>query len=205
MSVAESNVSSAPGRSREATRQRLVEAGTHLFAEQGLHGATSAQIARAAGVATGTFYLHFKDKHELFREIALAGLADLRGRQDRAAHGATPGSPADLRLRLQELVAFTADNRDLIRVAFGRGAESAAIADAVMDEIVPGIAQRLTARRERGEIAAGIHPVLAAQALAAQTVRVLAFWVEHPDAASEGEVVATLLALHPFRVPESTT
>ena len=73
MSVTESEVSrpaeTAAARSRRETRRRLVEAGTELFAREGLHGATSAQIARRAGVAAGTFYLHFRDKQDLFREI----------------------------------------------------------------------------------------------------------------------------------------
>ena len=50
---------------REETRRRLLEAGTAAFAEIGLHGITTARIARRAGVGTGTFYLHFPDKHAL--------------------------------------------------------------------------------------------------------------------------------------------
>ena len=85
MSVTESEVSqageTAAARSRRETRRRLVEAGTELFAREGLHGATSAQIARRAGVAAGTFYLHFRDKQDLFREIAKVGPAPARRRR----------------------------------------------------------------------------------------------------------------------------
>lgn len=36
-----------------------------LVAEQGLHGATMADLARRAGVATGTIYVHYADKDAL--------------------------------------------------------------------------------------------------------------------------------------------
>lgn len=196
-----SRASSAPARSRAATRQRLVEAGTELFAAEGLHGVTSTRIARRAGVATGTFYLHFRDKETLFREIVFGALGRLRARQDRAAAGTPPGSTAELRARTEELLAFAEENRTLIRVLFGRGAESVDVAEEVLDDIVPGLERRLAARRARGEAAADLHPAVAAQALAAMTTRVIAWWVEDPSRASRDEVVATLLRMHPSRAP----
>ena len=60
---------SAAARSRAATRGRLLSAGRNLFAQRGLHRVTTHDIARMAGVASGTFYLHFTDKRELFRGI----------------------------------------------------------------------------------------------------------------------------------------
>ena len=36
-----------------------------LVAESGIHGATMSQIARAAGVATGTAYVHYHSKEDL--------------------------------------------------------------------------------------------------------------------------------------------
>ena len=71
---------SAGARSRAATRQRLLESGKALFAERGLRRVTTHDIARNAGVAAGTFYLHFSDKRELFRELALEALAAWRAR-----------------------------------------------------------------------------------------------------------------------------
>jgi AcrR family transcriptional regulator len=131
MSVGDSNVNlaetasavdpeSAPARSRAETRRRLLAAAVALFAENGLHGVTSAQIARRARVATGTFYLHFADKEALFHEIAFAALAELRARQERASAGLAPGSREYLRARTEELLAFAAEKRELILMVFGR-------------------------------------------------------------------------------------
>ena len=64
------------------------------FAEEGLHAVTSARIARRAGVATGTFYLHFADKHVLFEEIAFRGSLYWTLRQRLPAWGAATVSAA---------------------------------------------------------------------------------------------------------------
>lgn len=174
----------APRTSRDPaeTRRRLVGAGTLLFASCGLHGVTSARIAKAAGVATGTFYLHFKDKEALFREIVFDALARLRARQDRASERVGRGSAAEARARTEELLRFAEDNGDLIRVVFGRGGESATLGEEVIDAIVPDVEQRLAERRAAGRVPRGLHPAVAAQALAAMTVRVLAWWIENPGA-----------------------
>lgn len=208
MSVIESPVtseqgagSSAPARSRQETRRRLLEAGTALFAERGLHGVTSARIARRAGVATGTFYLHFKDKEALFRAIVFAALRDLFARQDRAAADEAPGSDGELRARTAELLAFAEDNRDLIRVVFGRGGESSTLGEEVLDAILPGIEERIRRRSGEGRAPPGLNASVAAQAHAAMLTRVVAWWVEDPGRASREEVVETLLLLNPSRSP----
>lgn len=60
---------------RDDTRDKravIIEAARELFAQQGYEETTVAQIARAAGVAVGTVYLHFQDKHALWVEVCLA-------------------------------------------------------------------------------------------------------------------------------------
>ena len=200
MSVAESDVNSAaetaPARSRAETRRRLLAAAVALFAENGLHGVTSAQIARRAHVATGTFYLHFADKEALFREIAFSALADLRARQERVSVGLVPGSRAYLRARTEELIAFAAEQRELILMVFGR-AESAGLADQVRDAVVPEIQRHLERRVREGLAPADLHPAVAAQAHAAVLTRVIAWWAADPSRVTSQQVVETLLRLNP--------
>lgn len=51
------------------TKEALIEAATVLFAEQGFHKVNTKDIAKAAGVAIGSFYGYFPDKKQLFIEI----------------------------------------------------------------------------------------------------------------------------------------
>lgn len=202
MSVAETSVNelSAPARSRAETRRRLVEAGTALFAQDGLHGVTSAQIARRAGVAAGTFYLHFADKEALFHEIAFAALAALRERQERASLGQEPGSREYVRRRTEELIDFAAEQRELIQMVFTR-AESAGLAEQVRAAVVPEIQRWLERRVREGRAPADLHPAVAAQAHAAVLTRVIAWWAADPSRATRDEVVATLLRINPSLLP----
>ena len=52
-----------------ATKRALLDAAEEVFAEHGFDGASVAEIARRAGVAQGTFYIHFKDKRAAFLEL----------------------------------------------------------------------------------------------------------------------------------------
>lgn len=187
----------AAARSRAATRLRLIEAGTDLFARQGLPRTTTTQIARAAGVAAGTFYLHFPDKHSLFREIAFAALAELRERTEAAHAAAGPDRIAQLRARMETLVAFTSEKRDLMRIVFGRGQEAGEIGAELADELFPGVEARLRDRIEEGRADAGLHPGVAAKALVATWIGVVAWWAEDPSRAPSEAVVETLVRLHP--------
>ena len=206
MSVAEPPIpptaeepSRAPARSRAATRARLLDAGTELFASEGLHAVSSARIARTAGVAAGTFYLHFQDKQALFREIVFAALAQLRERQERARAAAEPDWHAQLRASTTELVAFAGENRSLISVLFGSDHEAAALGEDVLGAILPDVEAALAERAAAGELPRSLHPAVAAQALLGQTSRVIAWWVEDPSRATSEEVVDSLLHLHPAR------
>jgi AcrR family transcriptional regulator len=193
----------AAARSRAETRRRLLLAGTDLFARVGLHRTTSTQVARAAGVAAGTFYLHFSDKHALFREIAFAALADLRQRMS-AAHDAAGSDRVDqLRARMQTLVAFAAEQRDLVRILFGRGHEAGEVAEEMADELFPGVEARLRDHVGEARIDTSLHPAVAAQALIATWTRVIAWWVEDPSRAPREAVVETLVRLHPVFAHES--
>lgn len=48
---------------------QILEAGEKLFAKKGFYPTTMEEVARAAGLAKGTIYLHFNDKRDLFFSI----------------------------------------------------------------------------------------------------------------------------------------
>jgi AcrR family transcriptional regulator len=53
-------------------RQAILLAARELFASQGYEETTIAEIARAAGVAVGTVYLYFQNKHDILVDVCLA-------------------------------------------------------------------------------------------------------------------------------------
>ncbi len=178
-------------RSRLQTRARLLESGRKLFAERGLHGVTSHDIAAGAGVAAGTFYLHFKGKESLFRVIAEETIEVLRERLQAATYSAATlreGVPPFA----EALVGFAEENRDLVRILFSRDSEAAGIEADVLNELAAGIAENRRDRIARGEHPAELDPDVLSQALVGLLARVIAWWIEDPQRASRETVIETL-------------
>jgi AcrR family transcriptional regulator len=169
---------SAATRSRAATRERLLASGVELFAAKGLHTVTSHDVARAAGVATGTFYLHFGDKRELFRQ-SVPRLA-------------------------RALVLFAEEHRDWVRIIFSVDRDTLDVESDLLSELATSIADGRRQRIASGETSASIDPVILSQALVGMWARVIAWWVEDPSRATRTTLIETLTAIqltgtHPAR------
>lgn len=57
---------------RGRTRARLTEAALRLMSERGINATSVSEIAAAAELANGTFYLYFKDKSEIVAAVCQA-------------------------------------------------------------------------------------------------------------------------------------
>ncbi|MCL2587944.1 MAG: TetR/AcrR family transcriptional regulator [Oscillospiraceae bacterium] len=64
-------------RMREATREKILEAATILFAEKGLAGTSTKDIAQKAGVSVGLMYHYYKTKDDMFRAIEQEAVEEL--------------------------------------------------------------------------------------------------------------------------------
>ena len=62
------DVNGMPLTGKAATQERILQAATTLFLEQGYEQTTVAQVAERGGVSRATVFWHFSDKAGLFRE-----------------------------------------------------------------------------------------------------------------------------------------
>jgi len=62
---------------RRRTEKRLLDAALEVFRVHGYDAATTGEMARAAGVAAGTFYVHFRDKRAAYEQLARHAAHDL--------------------------------------------------------------------------------------------------------------------------------
>jgi AcrR family transcriptional regulator len=81
----------------EKTRQAIFRAAENVFGRYGVNGANISEITREAGVAQGTFYVHFESKNDLIE-------------------GFVKYFNHKMRRELQRVVAKTVDRRDAERV-----------------------------------------------------------------------------------------
>jgi AcrR family transcriptional regulator len=71
-----------PNRAERAAdrRQAIIDAAFDEFIDRGYAAARLDDVAKRAGVAKGTIYLHFKDKQALFEELVRTAIVPLIGR-----------------------------------------------------------------------------------------------------------------------------
>src|SRR6266480_7813304 len=75
-------------RRRELTRNALLDAARHVFAQRGFSGASLEEIAETAGFTRGAIYKNFANKEELFFEVFERGIEhQLAGFTDAYAGG----------------------------------------------------------------------------------------------------------------------
>ncbi len=91
---------------RQATRERVLEAASEVFAERGFHGATVEDICERAGFTRGAFYSNFSSKDDLVLELTRRHAEDLLDRI-RAASKAEHASAEEV---LRDVLAALADD-----------------------------------------------------------------------------------------------
>ncbi|HTO72027.1 MAG TPA: TetR/AcrR family transcriptional regulator [Myxococcota bacterium] len=190
---AEPGAGRASERARAATRERLRQSGLELFAERGLHAVTTHDVAAQAGVAAGTFYLHFADKEELFRELVFEAVGELEQRFETHVHPLRGRPEAVARARAEVLLAFAEEHTGLVRLAFGRGAEGASVGADALDHLAARLELELCT--EPDEWKAGLQPSVAAQAIVGMWARVVSWWAEAPGRAPRAAVLETMVDL----------
>lgn len=139
-------------------RKAILDAALDEFSKEGFAATRLEDVARRAGVAKGTIYLHFRDKEELFQELirsmmtpqldALVALQDL-------------DAPVQVVLRkfaeLFQREVLGTRRRDVMRLVIAEGPRFPAIAEFYYREVVSrGVAalRRVLQRGvERGELA----------------------------------------------------
>ncbi len=103
--------------------QQIIDAAVRVFARNGFYNSRVSDIAREAGIASGTIYLYFKTKDEilvtLFREKMAAFVAGVR-----KAIAEEPGATAKIRrmIRLHfETLEANADVAEVVQVELRQG------------------------------------------------------------------------------------
>src|ERR1051325_5628694 len=81
--------SSRAARSAER-REAIIAAGLEEFIARGFAAARLDDVAKRAGVAKGTIYLHFRDKEALFEELIRTAIVPLVARLEAIAQADAP-------------------------------------------------------------------------------------------------------------------
>ncbi len=129
-------------RKRARTRASLLAAARQVFASHGFHDASIVEITALADVGVGTFYLHFRDKDEIFSSLLEDGFHEMR----EVVVSAVENQPLERRLPiiLETIFQQAYTRRDLFKIVLAEG----------------GFQLHSRAARARLEIAEGLTDVL---------------------------------------------
>ncbi len=147
--AAEAKAAAAPAKSRSAIssssrttraaerRAAIAAAGLEEFIARGFAATRLDDVAKRAGVAKGTIYLHFKDKEALFEELIRTAIVPLVDRL--AAPPMVGGSVRDTiegfaKAFVQEVA--TTQRGDIVRLIVAEGPRFPAVADFYYREVV---------------------------------------------------------------------
>lgn len=178
-----------------------------LFARQGYHATTVADIARAAGIAQGTVYLYFGSKKEVFSALVdqtLTLFHDVLIESRRLRHVQTISQlaqqmPAIYRRALRLLH----DNRTLTRLMLtevrGADAEIEAKLAAFYADVSAHIETGIRSGIERGFYRPDVNPPLMAQCLLGMMERLAAHFLFEADAGLDLDAIARDLARFELR------
>lgn len=93
----------------------MLDAAAREFGERGFHEAAINRITESAGVAMGTFYVHFESKEAIYRAlVSHMGHVTRRWIAERVADA--PDRLAAERLGLKAFIEFVRDHPDLYRI-----------------------------------------------------------------------------------------
>lgn len=118
-------------------RQAIIESAFETFIEQGYAATRLDDVAKRAGVAKGTIYLHFKDKQALFEELVRSAIVPLASRL-----AAPPPEISSVRAVLENFAnsfvreVITTRRSALVRLVMAEGPRFPAIADFYYREVV---------------------------------------------------------------------
>src|SRR5690348_15511922 len=118
------NAAEAGGRAGRAAQRRaaIVEAAMEEFIARGFAATRLDDIAKRAGVAKGTIYLHFKDKESMFEELIRTAIVPFVNRM--TAPPATTGSVRDVIEGMARMFIHEVANTrrgDLVRLIVAEG------------------------------------------------------------------------------------
>jgi AcrR family transcriptional regulator len=118
-------------------RQAIIEAAMDEFTERGFAATRLDDIAKRAGVAKGTIYLHFKDKESMFEELIRTAIVPLVGRMQGPppASGTVRDLIESFALNFIQEIASTR-RADIVRLIVAEGPRFPAIADFYYREVV---------------------------------------------------------------------
>jgi len=165
---------------KDARRRLLLDAATRLFGDHGYHGATVPMIVAAADSSVGSFYMHFRNKEDIFAAV-LESLGERISEILTELRQSQPDAALRIRQAVESLFLFLADNpreaRILIVESSGLSGRLERIRRAILNYQAEQTRNTLLSAPD---VFAVGDPLIAARCLVGAVYEALCTWLEQP-------------------------
>lgn len=186
-------------RRRLQTRNLLIQAALQLVLEKGYDSISIQDITDRADLGRGTFYIHFKNKEDVFWTAFREIIQEL----EQAAHKEFDRRMPQVEYYgLLNIFRHAAKNRDLYRVMLGR-LGSAILTSRAQDFLAEVFLRDIRSAPEPPDIDFNLPEEIEAQMLTGMITRLLFWWLETPnDYSAEQMASITYKALYRKKPPD---
>jgi AcrR family transcriptional regulator len=179
-------------RRRARTRADLLKAARHVFIEHGYHDSSIAQITEHADVGVGTFYLHFRDKDEIFTTLVDEGFRELHQQIAATVAGSPEGRTLETLIRAIFRHAYT--QRDLFQITWSARRGGPARSYNAQEELLACLTQGLEAFEGEEMLSAYRIPLLA-RFMTGMITQGIYWWFENDEPGPDEMAEQTLTVL----------
>lgn len=164
-------------RRRSRTRRELLDAATVVLAQKGLDRTKISDIAAAADVGVGTFYLHFPTKADVFHALVEETARELKTTVD-AARARARGPLESMLAANVAFCRFAQENRAVFKIVFGHAPAYNDVIRQAQAGFAADIEETVREGTESG-VFTPLPPAVVAQAVVGMATQALSWWVEH--------------------------
>ena len=170
-------------RRRGQTKREILVAAQKVLAAKGYHDMKIVDIADAADVGVGTFYVHFATKDAVFQELVEQTVRTVKTVIDQAWE--QDDDVIDkVRTTNRCLFAFAQDHRELFKIVFGHGNAFHEMLRRFYTIFTQDVAERVSEGMAQ-EVYRPVNPDIAANALVGMFGQLVSWWVERETPSAE--------------------
>ncbi|WP_220205948.1 TetR/AcrR family transcriptional regulator [Reticulibacter mediterranei] len=185
-------------RRRMRTRTDLLKAAHLAFAQHGYHEASIADITELADVGVGTFYLHFRDKDEIFTTLIDEDFREMHEQIAATMVENPQGHTLEALIRAIFRHAYT--RRDLFQIAWSARSNGPVRSYRPHEELLSCLTQILETF-ENEDVLSAYHVPLMARFMTGIITQGIHWWFEN-DAPGPDEMAEQALSLLRHGLPE---
>jgi AcrR family transcriptional regulator len=183
-------------RRRMRTRSDLLKAAHLAFAQHGYHEASIADITGLADVGVGTFYLHFRDKDEIFTTLIDEGFREIHAQI--AATMAEDPRGYILETLIRAIFRHAYTRRDLFQIAWSARRSGPVHSYRPQEELLTSLTQMLEAFED---VLSAYHVPLMAHFMTGISTQGIYWWFENEEPGPD-EMAAQALSILRHGLPE---